>query len=75
MEFSRQEDWSGLPFPPPEDLLNLGIKPRSPALLETLYPLCHQRSGDLNGKEIQKEGIYVYGWLIHFGVQQKLTQP
>ena len=32
MEFSRQEHWSELPFPSPEDLPNLGIKPRSPAL-------------------------------------------
>ena len=32
MGFSRQEYWSGLPYPPPEDLPKLGIKPRSPAL-------------------------------------------
>ena len=31
MEFSRQEYWSGLPFPSPEDLPNPGIKPTSPA--------------------------------------------
>ena len=31
-DFSRQEDWSGLPFPSPGDLPNPGIKPRSPAL-------------------------------------------
>ena len=30
--FSRQEYWSGLPCPPPGDLPNPGIKPRSPAL-------------------------------------------
>ena len=30
--FSRQEYWSGLPCPPPEDLPKLGIKLRSPAL-------------------------------------------
>ena len=30
--------------------------------------------GDLSGKEIQKEGIYVYVWLIYFAVQQKVTQ-
>ena len=30
MGFTRQEDWSGLPFPPPEDLPNPGIKPASP---------------------------------------------
>ena len=32
MEFSRQEYWSGLPFPPPGDLPNPGIKPGCPAL-------------------------------------------
>ena len=30
--FSRQEHWSGLPFPSPGDLLDPGIKPRSPTL-------------------------------------------
>ena len=30
MGFSRQEYWSGLPFPSPGDLLDPGIKPRSP---------------------------------------------
>ena len=30
--FSRQEYWSGLPFPPPGDLPNPGIEPRSPTL-------------------------------------------
>ena len=29
---------------------------------------------DLRGKEIQKKGIYVYILLIHFTVQQKVTQ-
>ena len=32
MGFSRQEDWSGLPFPSPRDLPNPGIKPRFPVL-------------------------------------------
>ena len=32
MGFSRQEYWSGLPFPSPGDLPNPGIKPRSPGL-------------------------------------------
>ena len=30
MEFSRQEYWSGLPFPSPGDLPDPGIQPRSP---------------------------------------------
>ena len=32
MEISRQEYWSGLPFPSPGDLLDLGIEPQSPTL-------------------------------------------
>ena len=32
MEFSRQEYWSGLPFPPPGDLPDPGIESGSPAL-------------------------------------------
>ena len=32
MGFSRQEYWSGVPFPSPGDLLHSGIEPSSPAL-------------------------------------------
>ena len=38
MGFSRQEYWSGLPFPSPGDLPNPGIKPRSPALQADSLP-------------------------------------
>ena len=31
MDFSRQEYWSGLPFPPPVGLPNAGITPTTPA--------------------------------------------
>ena len=31
-DFPRPEYWSGLPCPPPEDLPNSGIEPRSPTL-------------------------------------------
>ena len=34
MGFSRQEYWSGLPFPSPEDLPNAGIEPMSLMSLE-----------------------------------------
>ena len=37
MEFSRQEYWSGLPFPSPGDLPNPGIKPGSPALVGVFF--------------------------------------
>ena len=32
MELSRQEYWSGLPFPSPEDVPDTGTEPGSPAL-------------------------------------------
>ena len=38
MGFSRQECWSGLPFPFPGDLPDPGIKPRSPALWADALP-------------------------------------
>ena len=38
LEFSRQEYWSGLPCPPPGDLSNPGIEPRSPALQADSLP-------------------------------------
>ena len=40
MEFSRQEYWSGLPCPPPGDLPNPGVKPKSlmsPALTDWFF--------------------------------------
>ena len=38
MGFSRQEYWSGLPFPSPGDLLNPGIEPGSPTLQTDALP-------------------------------------
>ena len=38
MEFSRQEYWSGLPFPSPRDLPHPGIEPRPPALWADALP-------------------------------------
>ena len=39
MGCSRQEYWSGMPFPSAGDLPNPGIKPRSPALQVDSLPL------------------------------------
>ena len=38
IEFSKQEYWSGLPFPSPGGLPNPGIEPRSPALQADSLP-------------------------------------
>ena len=43
MGFSRQEYWSGLPFPSPEDLPNQGIKPGSPELQADSLPTENKR--------------------------------
>ena len=44
MGFSRQEYWSGLPFPPPGGLPNPDIEPASPALQVDSSPLSHKGS-------------------------------
>ena len=42
--FFRQEQWSGLRFPPPADLPNPGIELASPALAGGFFTLSHQGS-------------------------------
>ena len=44
MRFSRQEYWSGSPFPSPGDLPKPGIDPGSPVLEADALPLSHQGS-------------------------------
>ena len=44
MESSRQEHWSGLPFPSAGDLPDPGIEPVSSALKANSLPLSHQGS-------------------------------
>ena len=50
MGFSRQENWSGLPFPPPRDLPDPGIEPVSPvslALQAGSLPQSHWRNQEV----------------------------
>ena len=49
MEFSRQEYWSGLPFPSPGDCP--GIEPASPALQADSHVFCGKRGGGKEGKK------------------------
>ena len=51
MRFSRQEYWSGLPCPPPGDLPDPGIEPRSPALQADSLP------AEPPGKRVQVRGF------------------
>ena len=58
--FSRQEYWTGLPCPPPGDLPNPGIKPRSPTLETDPLP------SELLGKcEIHISPCEMPGWMNH----------
>ena len=50
MEFSRQEYWSGLPFPSPGDLPSSGIEPGSPALQTDSLPSEPQGKPDIEKK-------------------------
>ena len=60
MGFFRQEYWSGLPCPPPEDLSNSGIKPRSPALQADSSPSESLGKSNNTGVGIQSllQGIF-----------------
>ena len=48
MGFAQQEYWTGLPFPPPGDLLEPGIELVSPVLQVDSIPLSHQGSPENN---------------------------
>ena len=69
MEFSRQEYWSWLLFPPPGDLPNPESNPCLLSLLPLLYHWHHQDSSGnyiqhlvitCKGKESEKEYIYMH---------------
>ena len=74
MEFSRQEYWSGLPFPSPGGLPNPWIEPRSPALHADSLPsepsgkphyqlLCHKSSKVIFGKSSKVILLPFYSYL------------
>ena len=54
MGFCRQEYWCGWPFLSPEDLPNLGIEPRSPALQVDSLP------SEPPGKPLEVFGHYLH---------------
>ena len=58
MGFSRQEYWSGLPFPPPGDFPDQGIKPH-------LHPLhCQTDSLPLSHLRSPKDVVHVYSEIL-----------
>ena len=63
MGFSTEEYWSGLPCPPPGDLLALGIEPMS--------LLMHLQMGSLplalSGKPWKKSAVLQRKWAVYMG--------
>ena len=53
MGFSRQEYWSGLPFPSSGDLPDPGMEPTSPALAGGFFTLYHLKK--INNRKGLKE--------------------
>ena len=59
MGFPRQEYWSGLPFLPPENLLDPGIKREFPALKIVLSVKKEQVSGSSSREDSQvTQGVF-----------------
>ena len=67
VEFSRQEYWSGLPFPPPGDLPNPGIELGSPELQADSLPSEPAREGD-RVQPLSQEDPLEKGMATHSGI-------
>ena len=72
MGFSRQEHWSGLPFPSPGHLPNPGSEPKSPALQAGFFIVCTTKEAliykfkDVENLHLQRVGREETGRVSHF---------
>jgi len=75
MEFSRQEYWSGLPFPSPGDLPDPGIKPGSPALqADSLPSEPPGKPSNVKGRGwIVESDSANLGWSLRFCISRELV--
>ena len=65
MGFSRQEYWSGLPFPSPGDLPDPGIKPRSPTVqADALTSAPPGKPLNTRIESLRKPPIETHNWSI-----------
>ena len=64
MGFSRQEYWSGLPFPSPGDLSHPGIEPRSPCIEAESLPT--ELRGNLIYPREVKANVYTKTYTLMF---------
>ena len=79
MEFSRQEYWSGLPFSPPGDLPDPGVKSTSPLSLAMAGGFFHLCAILVNWCSQMGTGVYVTrptsGSLLTFWYKRPKNQP
>ena len=80
--FPRQEYWSGLPFPSPENLSDQGLNPRLLHQQADSLLLRHQESPDITynsvlNSKIKKSSLYINGEILTFNrkVLNALTCP
>ena len=79
--FSREEYWSGLPFPSPGDLPDPGIEPRSPALQADALPSEPPRKPEFGKEETKCETLghppHLHlrdmGWAVGWETGKKLS--
>ena len=65
-EFSRQEYWSGLPCPPPGDLPNPGIEPRSPVSVGGFFTTSAPWEAPSLARITRKGPYILMQWTGHF---------
>ena len=70
-DFFWREYWSGLPFPPPGGLPDLGISPSSPALQADSLPLSHQE-GPFTTLFTSKSNSYA---TLRWGIRSPIASP
>ena len=71
MEFSRQESWSGLPFPSPGKHSDPEIKPVSPPVQAD--SLLSEPPGKLNQYSLDDWRLFTQDWLLLLPVQRHPT--
>ena len=77
MGFSRQEYWSGLPFPSPGDLLDPGIEPRSPSLQADSLPpepAGKPKIHESESRSVVSKSLQPYGCTVHGILQARKLQ-
>ena len=75
MGFSRQENWSGLPFPSPEDPPGPGDEPGAPALRADSLPLNHEGKTMVLGCNLKNDrmfSVYFHGKPFNITIIQVL---